>query len=226
MSRIAKAFVAATAVALVAGLALATAASASPKLTFSQYPVVLKGAQSEQIKWSLPGARNVECTTATTEGTYTKSDAESSRIMVSAKYSGCTASILGVTKPATITMNSCTYEMVVVDLDSLVTLTKETYIDCNVAGDKIETHVFNDANHQEPLCTYTYGAQGPISKVETSVLWPGLLERKTETGIAVTKSSGTLTNCGATSQTASMSGTMQVEAFNEEGEVVGPSFDS
>ncbi len=234
--------------ALVAVLALsavvASAASAAPKLTPvpEEYPVTLKGKQSTTNVLALEGGRKVECTGATFAGTIkNKAEAEESKLTVEPAYSGCTATILGNVDLATVTLNGCDYKLTNTEATSGTIKTegweytgKEVHLECP-AGASIEIHVFtteaNDLSNT-PLCTYKIGAQTPAGDLDYKLLEKNAEGngtsgeiKETVTGVATTRASGTATNCGAATQSGSLSGSVKVEGFNSAGVMLRGKFD-
>lgn len=240
--------------ALVAVLALsavaASAASAAPKLTpehESDYPVTLKGSQVAGAgnEFKLPGGRTVKCETATFEGTVAnKAEAEESKLKATPVFEKCTATILGNLDPATVTMNSCFFILTGTETTSGTIaaegweVTGSVHIACSIPGDMVEIHVW-PAGTTPPehatkpvLCTYTIEPQTPGGSLDYK------LEEKnaegygtsgkiksTITGVATTRTAGTLTNCGAASQTGELTGEAKVEGFNGKGEMIRGKFE-
>ncbi len=223
--------------ALAAVLALsavvASAASAAPKLTPEpeEYPVTVKGSQSTTNVFSLEGGRKVECTTATFEGTInSKAEAEESKLTLTPTYSGCTATILGNVDLTTITMNGCKFRFTfteptagAIKAEGWEFTGKELHLECP-AGAVQQFHVFtSEANDlsNTPLCTYHSGPQTPGGDADYKV---GRI-RWTVAGQVAVRTSGTATNCGGATQSASTSGEIKFELFNSKGELLKTKFD-
>ena len=226
--------------ALVAVLALsavvASAASAKPKLTPvpEEYPVTLKGSQTVVNVLELEKTRPTECAKATVEATIeNKAEAETSEATAKPTYSECTTTILGTKDLATVTMNECDYKLKLTETTAGTIKTegweqtgKEIEVKCP-AGKEIEIHVFTSETKDkanEPLCTYKIAAQKVGGDLDYKLLEKNAAEQGTsgeigETieGVEVTKTSGTLTNCGAASQKATLTGRVRVEGFNAAG---------
>ncbi len=229
--------------ALVTALALsgvvASAASAAPKSTPvpEEYPVILKGTQTTTNVMALEGGRKSECTTLTFAGEVeNKAEAEESKLTAIPSYSGCTATILGNKDLETVTLNGCDFLITYTETTSGTIKSegweytnREFHLQCPV-GASIEIHVFtSEANDlsNTPLCTYKIGAQTPGGDQDTKAT-----EEKTEgvgtstdikqtlTGITTTRVSGNATNCGAATQSGSISGEIKVEGFNSKGEML------
>ncbi len=233
---------------LVAVLALsgvvASAASAAPKATPvpEEYPVTIKGSQSTTNVMALEGGRKVECTGLAFMGEgKSKAEAEESKLTVAPAYSGCTTTILGNKDPTTITVNGCQHLLTLSEKTSGTIAAegweatgRENHIQCP-AGASIEIHVYtSEANDlsNTPLCTFKVAAQTTSGDLDYR-----LLEKNAEgagtkseinvtiTGITTTRASGTATNCGAATQTSSVSGRLQVEGFNFSGSMLRSKFD-
>ncbi len=230
---------------LVAVLALtaiaASAASAEPpndaKLTLDEYPATITGTQTEpeDNELVLPGNRSVRCEEIKYNGEYTEAEAEAGEATATPEYEGCTSTILGNVTPTTVTTNGCS-----------LTLTFGTYIDethssaTNTAhvtcptGKEIEIHVWQTEakhlNNETPICTYGVPAQTVEETVNFTI--SGDMEHPhtflTITGedlpIAVKRLSGTLTNCGAASQTGEITAKAKVEALNGDEEMLEATF--
>jgi len=68
------------------------------------------------------------------------------------EYVTCHVVLLGITKPVTVTLNGCTYTFTATKDKAAGTFSADLTI-CNTGG-PIEIHVYNDAAHNEVLCTY------------------------------------------------------------------------
>lgn len=220
---------------------VAPAASAAPKLTPApeEYPanIHLQG----QWHLFLPGGRRITCTKTLEIILNSKTEAEESGLTAKPTFTNCTATILGNELPATVTMNGC---------DTLLTFEEQTsgeiasegwevtgsrHIKCP-AGKMIEIHVWaNLAAHERneaPLCTYTIPEQGPNKSVDyrfTEENEEGTGTkfdlRTTIKGTKVTRSAGTLVNCGAANQEAESAGESSGEATNSVGEMIRMKWD-
>lgn len=216
------------------GAIAASSASAFPRLTPDQYPAAFHAHGMWHM--NLPGGRKVTCT-KTLKGTIAnKAEAEKGQITVTPTFTNCSAEILGVKHQATVTVNSC---------DTLLTFDKEAegaikaegwevtgsrHIKCKTPGDKIEIHIWQaGAQHTEPaLCTYTVPEQGPNSSIDYKIVGGNILRiRTTITNTAVQRSGGTLSVCGAASQTATLEGESEAESSSEgeEEKVLGIKWD-
>ncbi len=220
-----KAFGVALAAALALSAALAPAALAVPKLTsfLNAYPATLEGASITSTVIDLGGTRPIECTKKF-EGTINnKAEAEKSEVTITPTLENCTASILGNRDPATVTFNGCKYRLRfteetrgVIEAEGWQVTGKENEIMCP-AGKEIEIHAYatkEKDEKNEPLCTYKIGPQvtgGDIDyKMDEALPSKTLTMNTTLEGIAVTKTTGTVTNCGAVAQNATSSGETKV----------------
>ncbi len=220
------------------GTLLASAASAAPKSTPvpEEYPFTWKAAQVTTHVFALEGGRKFECATANLEGTVSsKAQAEESKLTTTPAYGNCTATILGNKELATITMNGCRYLVTSTETATGTIkaegweVTASLQLKCPV-GAKMELHVYtSEANDlsNTPLCTYAIAEQavgGSLDNKLTEKNAEGAgtsgAVKSTLTGVATTKVSGTLTNCGAVSQTGSTTGEVKGEFFNTKGEMM------
>ena len=210
--------------ALVAVLALsavaASAASAS-KLTLSAYPAALSGVQTgEANKLILEGGRSTECGEIIYSGTYNESEVAEEMASASAVYKNCTTTILGNVTPTTVTTNGCTITLSFGAKTDATNATGQAHVRCP-AGKKIEVHVWktqaeDDAN-STAFCTYLIGEQTATGTVnfkadsthtKLNISGSGL-------GLAVERTTGTLTNCGKAAQSGSISAQADITAKNE-----------
>ncbi len=217
---------------LALGAVAASAASAStPRITVGGYPATITASQiGEKNELSLEGGRKVECSSVSYSGTYTKAESEAATWSAKAtpSYSGCTATILGNVTPATVTVNGCFIEFTVSNWVNATEGSGPVHLRCP-AGQKLEIHVWQtSAKHlanETPLCTYTVAEQtagGNVTyKVDNGVNLPAeehtYLTIKGNVTVAVARTTGTITNCGAAAQT----GTLQTEA-KAEANTAGP----
>ncbi len=220
------------AVALVAASALtlmnASSASAAVRLTpVGSYPLAWVGEQTGIFnELVLEGSRKLRCGKATFSGTQSESEATtfSWTASVTPTYSECTAEILGNVTPATVTMNGCTYTFTLTGIYINATeATGSMDIKCPV-GKSIEIHVWQtSAKHTSngtALCTYSIGAQSLLGPLNYSLSGPGerphtyLTVEMNIAGLSVSKTSGTITNCGSASQTAKLESDLKFEFQN------------
>jgi hypothetical protein len=221
---------------LVLGSAMASEASAlKPHLTVESYPAVLSGQLSEGVnEFRMEGGRVSKCENVKYAGSYTKAEAEAgSGLVGTPEFINCTTTILGNVTPTTITMNGCRFGFTV---DTYVSETEATgnqlRIECP-EGKKIESHAWaTNAKHlanEAPLCTWALAPQTAEATITYQVSGPAetphtyLIARSTNT-FAVTKTSGTVTNCGAASQTGESIGAVKMELRNEKGELEHPTW--
>ncbi len=233
--------------ALVAALALsavaASAASANPpkdaRLTLDAeegYTATITGTQTEaeDNEFVLPGNRSVECEKINYTGTYTEEEANEGRGSVTPEYENCHAEILGNITPMTITTNGCysefTYGNYISPTQASATTTK--HLRCP-EGHQIEIHVWQTEskhlNNEATVCTYGIPPQtieGTVNfTISGAVGHPHTFLTITEEDlpIEVKRLSGTLTNCGAATQTGEITAKAKAEA-KVEGEMVEATF--
>jgi hypothetical protein len=226
---------------LALGAVLASAASATPRITVSKYPATLKGEQKGINEFILPGGRKFKCSKANFTGEYTKTQSEAATWSISAipSYEECTAEILGNIDPVTVTMNSCYFTFTSGETKNASTTeqTGTVHVKCTVPGDKIEVHVWeNSTKHkagEATLCTYTIPEVNNqnLASVTYTLSSGGSANPHTYVtinanvkNIHVTRSSGTLTNCGAAEQKGEYLGEAKIEALKE-GEMLEGSMD-
>jgi hypothetical protein len=223
---------------------LASGASAANRLTAPEaaYPLTLSGEQKVAAvnEFALPGGRKFKCNKVTFSGTQTRAEATNTTTgwsaMVTPTFSECTAEILGNIDPITMTTNGCTFTLTISTISSATTAKGEVHLECP-PGKTIEMHIWeNSTKHLEnaaSLCTYSIGPQ-TIRGVHYEMSSGGspnshtyltLNTRKEEFGkVAVTRNSGTLTNCGAASQEGEYISENKFEATNGAKEMVEATF--
>ena len=170
------------------------------KLTAGSYPVRLTGTDlgtkaGEFTRVTFGnGARYVECSTATLEGTLS---AESETIIATPASSGCFSNGL-TTVPATWTWNGCSWSVSIGFPPSIqLTLTCPE-------GKHPEVHIYaNHTSHTEskPLCSYEIPPQGPFSAGTRETANAGtatedLILRIKTSGLKVTNKVGSAILCG------------------------------
>ncbi len=224
---------------LAMGAAMASAASAAeqPRLTVESYPATLSGEQTTGAsnEFTLEGGRTLKCETVKYTGTYTEAEAKGEpwSITVLPEYLTCTATILGNLTPATFTMNGCTLTYTASTYVNETEATgKEAHILCP-AGKVIEVHVWQtkekDEKKEVPICTYTLGpqtSQGNFTykisgTAETPHTYLTLMGKST---VAVTRTGGVLTNCGAASQTGALEVAVKFEFKTGGGVLLHPTW--
>jgi hypothetical protein len=222
---------------LALGALVASGASAlQPRLTVEKYPATLSGEQTAGAsnEFVAEGGRTSKCENVKYSGTYTEVEAkgESGGAVSALEYIGCTVTLLGNITPATITMNGCQYRFTAGTFVSETEATgKEVHLECPT-GKVIEEHIWQtSAKHLEsatPLCTYTFApqtAKGSVSykiggTAETPHTYLTIVSKVT---VALARTTGTVTNCGAASQTGEGEAAAKVEARNS-GELLHPTW--
>jgi hypothetical protein len=219
--------------------AMAAVASAAPKLTPvpEEYPVTVKGSQTVTTVLELEGTRPTECTTLTVEGTLSsKAEAETSELALTPTFSGCTTTLLGNRDPSTITNNGCRFitqnsetTTGTIAAEGWEVTAKTVRIECPI-GQVLELHTYaSAAKHaaNEPICTWHIGSQtvgGDLDKKHEEKNAEGAGTsgkiKLTLTGVAATKTAGTLVNCGGATTTGSLRGEVKTELFNSLGSML------
>ncbi len=224
---------------LAMGAVMASAAFAAeqPRLTVESYPAALSGEQTAGAtnELALEGGRTVKCETVKYTGTYTEAEAKGEPWSgtVKPEYINCTATILGNPTVATVTVNECTLTFTASTYVSETEATgKEVHVLCP-AGKVIEVHVWQtkekDEKKEAPICTYnvapqtvagnfTYKISGTAETPHTYLTVMG------KGAVAVTRTTGTVTNCGAASQTGSIEAAAKIEAKTGGGVLLHPTW--
>jgi hypothetical protein len=221
---------------LVLGSVVASGASAlKPHLTVESYPATLSGQQTgENNVFTLEGGRKTTCENVKYSGTYTETQAKGeSGSVVTPEYINCTTTILGNPTPSTVTLNGCRYNFTA---NTYVNETEATgteeHVECP-EGKKMESHVWQtSAKHlanETALCTYAIGSQTATGtftyKITGTAETPHTYGTSTtKATISVSRTGGTVTNCGAATQTGSIEAAAKVEAKNSKGELEHPTW--
>lgn len=192
--------------------AFASAAQANTKFTAGSYPVTGIGTQTTQHSFTIGGNRTVKCANATFHGTLT---AAATDITITPTYSNCKIKIPTSEGEldATVTMNSCHYTFTEPSLG-----VGAVDILCP-GGALIVIEVYNGTGvaHSEAnrICRFTVAAQGPRNSLTYTNVGATVIAHANVTGIEVTKTAGTIANCGATNQTATYLGSTELKDVNE-----------
>jgi hypothetical protein len=188
-----------------------------PKVEAESYPTNLVGKQdpgnAHLVKFQ--NNRRLWCSNITLDSTLSGA---SSELTQSPEYAGCTAEILGNLMPTTVQANSCSFGTTVSAGGPPYAGTLS--VSCSKEGDALEIKVFQNAEKQakgETFCHYKIAPQSGLKGLGLSNIGSGT-ERKVavefeSVSIAYTRVSGTLTNCGAASSTATYTGTTNIEGF-------------
>ncbi|HEX5928507.1 MAG TPA: S8 family peptidase [Solirubrobacterales bacterium] len=190
--------------------------AASGKLEAESYPVDVAAEQSPSATQVLSfSTRPFECQTVFGDG---KLSAASSQVSLEATYSGCQGTILGTKLPATVKMNGCSYRLNV--QAGGPPFSAKLDVTCAKEGEAIEALAYLSAEKQaknEPLCTYKIAPQSNLAGISLTNLGAGSERRVATafnlTGIAYTKTQGTLANCGAASGSGTNAGGSTLYAF-------------
>lgn len=226
-----------TALAVVA--ILAPAAHAAPKYTPAQYPATMEGSQvgSEAVKFAIGTNFSFVCEQMGFEGNIaSKAEAEGSAFNASMGFALCRGTLLGNIVPFTIAMNGCSFTFSLQE-EASGSIKAEGWqytgglgIACPGTAKIVLSVYQNQKGHSEgsPMCTYTIASQGPVASVDYQLDEAGtvLTAKPTISAVAVTKTSGTLFNCGKAENTMSVTGAIVFEAFNGKGEMLTGAFDA
>ncbi len=221
---------------LAVGTVMASGASAlKPHLTVESYPATLTGEQTGAHNvFTLEGGRKTTCESVKYSGTYTETQAKGeSGSVVTPEYINCTTTILGNPTKSTVTLNGCRYNFTANTFVSETEATgTEELVECP-EGKKAESHVWlTSAKHlanEAALCTYAIGSQtvtGTFTyKITGTAETPHTYGVSTSKAtISVSRTGGTITNCGAATQTGEIEAEAKVEAKNNKGELEHPTW--
>jgi len=218
--------------AMVAALALSGLVSATASATDQGFitagsagsPATIDGEQTTLNIFNRTG-REISCEVAKF-GSSSSVPGSATELTLVPTYEKCKAVVLGVPLPATVTMNGCDYKFTITKDTNPTTFTALPHVECP-AGQAIEIHVYNDEAHTSLKCTYVVPAQTPAGHIhlENVAGTPNDVKGTiTVSGVTSTRTSGTLTNCGAASDTAaSLSGGATLRATNAANEFIAGS---
>lgn len=192
-----------TVVAAMLALSVVASAAQANQFTAAAYPATISGNQTEAHKFVIGGNRTVTCSTAKFAGS---AIAATKELTIKPTYEGCAITVLGNTFDATITMNECDYlftEPAGGKVDLTCPAGKTVVIDV-YSG----TGVAHTAENQ--ICTYTIAAQNNLGSNTYANNGNNVDVTTAVTGVAVSRTTGTLAACGAASQTATYNGKTSV----------------
>ena len=211
--------------ALVAVLAL-SAVSSSPAFALTPKAKVAEGdgnLEATQIgtnQLTLSGGRTFQCTTVKLTASLAAVSPTVENIVPT--YSGCTSTLAGVTLPATVTVNTCTYTA---HVGATTGVTDQYAATADIrcpAGKVIDLEIYKEGttppNHNpaNELCHYTVGGavgganQGLGSPTATNITTSDIEANLNISGIAYTRTNGSIPNCGAATSTATLSGKLTI----------------
>ncbi len=212
--------------ALVAALALSAAAASAviastPRVTTAEYTsTITEAAVSPGTEFTLEGGRKIVCSSMeyTTNYTLAESAFATWFLEFTPTCNGpATATIMNKTTPATITTNGCKFTL---NSETTVSPTEQTgswNINCPMSA-KIEIHVWQTSlkhlANETALCTYSIGHQtNNLAGITFKLVSGTELEIAASTGgIAVERTTGSVTNCGAAAQSGGLTGRFKGEA--------------
>ena len=134
-------------------------ASALPRIEAERYPAAILGAQSDEapLAWTL-GSLTVSCEHVYFEG---EEAAPSEELALASESQGCSAKPLGIKKFATIEMNSCHYDIDV--LNAGPPYAGSVDIACEEEGDAIEAKIYNNSSEaKDTLCEFELSPQNGL----------------------------------------------------------------
>lgn len=165
--------------------------------------------------FTLPGGRTLSCATAVFSGTVTDGSSET---VATPTYETCHAVVSGSTVPATVTLNGCTYRFTL-ETPSGSFWNALTHLECPGAGVQIHLYL-NHENHTNNinLCTYEVKPQ-TVSGVRFSNAANGDIQiNAVEAEVTLTKTFGTIGNCGGSSSVSKYNG--ETLAEGDEGKAI------
>ena len=217
--------------------------------TASEYPAKVTGSQIGKAILVVGSLGESTCNKAHFHGELTKA---ATSLTGTGTLEECEMhTFLGQHRPVTVTTNGCTgtltvHEKGTTDEDVTVetpdgTIHKhatihrwsgDSRLDCPEGVNGVETHAYKSGNtaHTELLCTYTLKPQ-TVKNIHFSVITVGgkstymTVEAK-EAESKITRTSGTVLNCGGAEQTGKYTGVGTVEALNEEGAMIEGGIDT
>ncbi|HEX5414299.1 MAG TPA: hypothetical protein VFZ25_01450 [Chloroflexota bacterium] len=181
-------------------------AEKQPRIEGEKYPASVKGDQkaSEKYKLTLPGGRTLTCEGASLAGSLSSVTAQLGLVP---SYQNCTFEILGNVDPATVAVKSCQFTLNVKNAGPPYAGSLD--VGCSKEGDAIELKAFA-VGGEALLCTWKIAPQSGLSGVNLENVGSGLSRgigiKFGISNVAVTRVSGTLTNCGAANQVATYGG--------------------
>jgi len=181
-------------------------------------PATITGEQTTANVFGRTG-RSVTCETAHFSSP-TKVEGSATELTVEPKYSNCHSIVLGITFPATVTMNSCDYLFTGTKVEGNYTVISD--LECEKEGDQVEIHVYSDAEHTEVLCTIDIPEQTGLGTI-TLTNKSGSEPHDVDANINITEITSTETNPGSLcgpeeTSTATLTGGATLRAFDQETE--------
>lgn len=177
-----------------------------------RYPATLTASQEPGNEYKLTfgeGFRPMSCESGTLQGTVSSA---SKRLELNPILQGCQTQLASTKYPTSVLLHSCNLSLNVLNVGPPYAASLD--LGCSKEGDAIEVKAYPSIKRMEeeysPLCAYKLAPQTGLSGVELEMLGTGA-HRSIATifnvqGLAYTRTSGTLTNCGRTADTASLTG--------------------
>lgn len=193
------------------GLYMAGKEGSEPRFEAEKYPAKVSGNQNTAAKYTLglsEGIRPLSCESASLQGTLS---AAATQLGLVPEGQNCSLTILGNQDPATIQANSCQYSLNALNVGP--PYAGSLGVACSKEGDGIEIKAYASAQKQAEgvvLCAYTIAPQSALKGVSLENIVSGISRgigvSFGVSGIAYTKTQGTVANCGAKTTVASLSG--------------------
>ena len=183
-----------------------------PRIEAESYPVHVAGRHDATNKHVLTfsGGRTVKCEEVDFSS---GASAATTQLALGAGYTGCKSTLGATTLAATVTMNSCSYALGVLNVGPAYA--GSLGVACGKEGDGIEMKVLNGGGAL--VCTYKISPQAGAEGVGLSTFGAGsergIAMSLGVKGIAYTRTAGNTTDCGGKSSTASYAGGSTLRAL-------------
>lgn len=152
--------------------------------------------------FTLPAGRVLSCATATFGGTVANGE---KTVTATPSYGTCQTKVGETILPAVVNTTGCDYSFSDLTTTAANTYGASTTVGCG-EGEAIHITVKNESG-TGTLCEYTAAPQGPLSGVHFTDNGDNTINVKaTEVSVALTKSFGTVGNCGGASSTSKFNG--------------------
>lgn len=189
---------------LAVGASFSSAAQAN-QFTAAAYPANVTGSPRTTQQLVIGGNRGLTCLKSSFSGSMSAATKELTLVPI---YEECEIHVLGNTFGATVAMEGC---------DFLLTEPAGGKVDLQCpAGKSVVIRIYNnlegDHEPETEVCRYTISAQTNLGSVTYTNSGSTTFAFANLTGIAVSRTFGTLAACGAASQTATYTGEITLSA--------------
>jgi hypothetical protein len=183
-----------------------------PRLEANEYPVSLAGVPDAEdpLTVGTKSAFTLHCDDAAYPGN-TVSGPTKVISLSGVETEACTATLFGVTRPAALVTNSCTYDLNI--LNSGPPYTGSMNIKCTAESEVVTIYIFN-TNFTE-RCRYTIGPHSGLTGIGFANTGEGFFDQSVladfnKVAITVKKSFGTVLQCGGTTHEGWFDGKLEV----------------